>query len=169
MDHPSAQPPPEYGLEPEQLTITDEAMHQIISGYTREAGVRNLERKIGEICRKAAREIYEGTCESVFVDEKQLEQYLGKERFHVDRINEQDEIGIVRGLAWTSVGGDTLQIEVNLLDICFVKQNLHKDLILCSERICFQKFLTFFITKRQCTAHYLNETFQLVEPLCLLL
>ena len=93
------------GLEPEQLTITDEAMHQIISGYTREAGVRNLERKIGEICRKAAREIYEGTCESVFVDEKQLEQYLGKERFHVDRINEQDEIGIVRGLAWTSVGG----------------------------------------------------------------
>lgn len=103
------------GLEPEQLTITDEAMHQIISGYTREAGVRNLERKIGEICRKAAREIYEGTCESVFVDEKQLEQYLGKERFHVDRINDQDEIGIVRGLAWTSVGGDTLQIEVNVM------------------------------------------------------
>lgn len=95
------------------MTITDEAMHQIISGYTREAGVRNLERKIGEICRKAAREIYEGICESAFVDEKQLEQYLGKERFHVDRINEQDEIGIVRGLAWTSVGGDTLQIEVN--------------------------------------------------------
>ena len=103
------------GLKPEQLTITDEAMHQIISGYTREAGVRNLERKIGEICRKAAREIYEGICESVFVDEKQLEQYLGKERFHVDRINEQDEIGIVRGLAWTSVGGDTLQIEVNVM------------------------------------------------------
>ena len=103
------------GLEPEQLTITDEAMHQIISGYTREAGVRNLERKIGEICRKAAREIYEGICEFVFVDEKQLEQYLGKERFHVDRINEQDEIGIVRGLAWTSVGGDTLQIEVNVM------------------------------------------------------
>ena len=77
--------------------------------------MRNLERKIGEICRKAAREIYEGTCESVFVDEKQLEQYLGKERFHVDRINEQDEIGIVRGLAWTSVGGDTLQIEVNVM------------------------------------------------------
>ena len=84
------------GLEPEQLTITDEAMHQIISGYTREAGVRNLERKIGEICRKAAREIYEGICESVFVDEKQLEQYLGKERFHVDRINEQD----VSCVAW---------------------------------------------------------------------
>ena len=103
------------GLKPEQLTITDEAMHQIISGYTREAGVRNLERKIGEICRKAAREIYEGICEFVFVDEKQLEQYLGKERFHVDRINEQDEIGIVRGLAWTSVGGDTLQIEVNVM------------------------------------------------------
>ena len=103
------------GLKPEQLTITDEAMHQIISGYTREAGVRNLERKIGEICRKAAREIYEGNCTAVHVEKEQLEQYLGKERFHVDRINEQDEIGIVRGLAWTSVGGDTLQIEVNVM------------------------------------------------------
>ncbi len=103
------------GLETEQLTITDEAMHQIISGYTREAGVRNLERKLGEICRKAAREIYEGNCAAVHVEKDQLEHYLGKERFHVDRINDQDEIGIVRGLAWTSVGGDTLQIEVNVM------------------------------------------------------
>lgn len=103
------------GLETEQLTITDEAMHQIISGYTREAGVRNLERKLGEICRKAAREIYEGNCTAVHVEQDQLENYLGKERFHVDRINDQDEIGIVRGLAWTSVGGDTLQIEVNVM------------------------------------------------------
>ena len=103
------------GLETEQLTITDEAMHQIISGYTREAGVRNLERKLGEICRKAAREIYEGNCTAVHVEKDQLEHYLGKERFHVDRINDQDEIGIVRGLAWTSVGGDTLQIEVNVM------------------------------------------------------
>ncbi len=103
------------GLETEQLTITDKAMHQIISGYTREAGVRNLERKLGEICRKAAREIYEGNCTAVHVEKDQLEHYLGKERFHVDRINDQDEIGIVRGLAWTSVGGDTLQIEVNVM------------------------------------------------------
>ncbi len=103
------------GLKPEQLTVTDEAMHQIISGYTREAGVRNLERKLGEICRKAAREIYEGNCTAVHVEKDQLEHYLGKERFHVDRINDQDEIGIVRGLAWTSVGGDTLQIEVNVM------------------------------------------------------
>ena len=103
------------GLETEQLTITDEAMHQIISGYTREAGVRNLERKLGEICRKAAKEIYEGNCTAVTVEKDQLEHYLGKERFHVDRINDQDEIGIVRGLAWTSVGGDTLQIEVNVM------------------------------------------------------
>ena len=103
------------GLKPEQLTVTDEAMHQIISGYTREAGVRNLERKLGEICRKAAREIYEGNCTEVHVEKDQLEHYLGKERFHVDRINDQDEIGIVRGLAWTSVGGDTLQIEVNVM------------------------------------------------------
>ena len=103
------------GLATEQLTIIDEAMHQIISGYTREAGVRNLERKLGEICRKAAREIYEGNCTAVHVEKDQLEHYLGKERFHVDRINDQDEIGIVRGLAWTSVGGDTLQIEVNVM------------------------------------------------------
>lgn len=103
------------GLKAEQLTVTDEAMHQIISGYTREAGVRNLERKLGEICRKAAREIYEGNCMAVHVEKNHLEDYLGKERFHVDRINDQDEIGIVRGLAWTSVGGDTLQIEVNVM------------------------------------------------------
>ena len=103
------------GLESEQLTVTDDAMRQIISGYTREAGVRNLERKLGEICRKAAREIYGGNCMAVHVEKNHLEDYLGKERFHVDRINDQDEIGIVRGLAWTSVGGDTLQIEVNVM------------------------------------------------------
>ena len=103
------------GLGTEQLTVSDEALHQIISGYTREAGVRNLERKLGELCRKAAKEIYEGNCMEVHVEKEDLEHYLGKERFHVDRINDQDEIGIVRGLAWTSVGGDTLQIEVNVM------------------------------------------------------
>ena len=103
------------GLKAEQLTVTDEAMHQIINGYTREAGVRNLERKLGAICRKAAREIYGGNCTTVHVEKDQLEYYLGKERFHVNHIDHQSEIGIVRGLAWTSVGGDTLQIEVNVM------------------------------------------------------
>lgn len=103
------------GLQPEQLIISDEALQSMISGYTREAGVRNLERKIGQICRKAAREIYEGNCEHITVEPEQLEKYLGKERFHVDMKNEADEVGIVRGLAWTSVGGTTLQIEVNIM------------------------------------------------------
>ena len=103
------------GLKAEQLTVADDAMHQIINGYTREAGVRNLERKLGAICRKAAREIYGGNCTTVHVEKDQLEHYLGKERFHVNHIDHQSEIGIVRGLAWTSVGGDTLQIEVNVM------------------------------------------------------
>lgn len=103
------------GILPEQLIIGDDALGHVIRGYTKEAGVRNLERKIGEICRKAAREIYEGKSEVVSVDNENLETYLGKERYTIDKINEKDEIGIVRGLAWTSVGGDTLQIEVNIM------------------------------------------------------
>lgn len=103
------------GLKPEQLTITDKALQKIISGYTREAGVRGLERKIGEIARKAAREIYEGDQKKVKVTGQNLEKYLGKEKYQADKKNETDEIGIVRGLAWTSVGGDTLEIEVNIM------------------------------------------------------
>jgi ATP-dependent Lon protease len=103
------------GILPEQLVLDDEALAQMIQSYTREAGVRNLERKIGEICRKAAREIYEGETDSVHITVENLEHYLGKKRYTVDKINEKDEIGIVRGLAWTSVGGDTLQIEVNIM------------------------------------------------------
>ena len=103
------------GILPQQLVIDDDALGHIIRGYTKEAGVRNLERKIGEICRKAAREIYEGKSDTVRIENGCLENYLGKERYTVDRINEKDEIGIVRGLAWTSVGGDTLQIEVNVM------------------------------------------------------
>ena len=103
------------GLEPEQLTITDEAMHQIISGYTREAGVRQLERKVGEICRKSAREILEDKMNRIRVTETNLHKYLGKEKYTFDQKNENDEVGIVRGLAWTSVGGDTLEIEVNVM------------------------------------------------------
>ena len=103
------------GLLPEQLVISERALERVIRGYTREAGVRNLERKIGEICRKAAREIYEGEREVVRIKEKNLEKYLGRERYTIEHINESDEVGIVRGLAWTSVGGDTLQIEVNIM------------------------------------------------------
>ena len=103
------------GILPEQFSISDRALGCLIRGYTKEAGVRNLERKIGELCRKAAREIYEGNREVVRIKEKNLEKYLGKERYTVDKVNEADEIGIVRGLAWTSVGGDTLQIEVNIM------------------------------------------------------
>lgn len=103
------------GLKEGQLAVTDRAMSAIIRGYTREAGVRNLERKLGEICRKAAREIYEGEKKSVKITEQNLAKYLGKQKYDFDKRNQQDEIGIVRGLAWTSVGGDTLEIEVNIM------------------------------------------------------
>lgn len=103
------------GIRPEQLAITDKAMAKIISGYTREAGVRNLERKLGEICRKAARTLYEGEKEKIKVTEQNLEKFLGKEKYSFDKKNDTDEVGIVRGLAWTSVGGDTLEIEVNIM------------------------------------------------------
>ena len=103
------------GLKPRQLTIASKALDKIIAGYTREAGVRNLERKIGEICRKAARELIEEDRKQIKITEKNLEKYLGKEKYSFDEKNEMDEIGIVRGLAWTSVGGVTLQIEVNIM------------------------------------------------------
>ena len=103
------------GLSKEQLTISDSALKDIIEHYTREAGVRGLERTIGGICRKAAREILQKKSTSVHVTGRNLEKYLGKPRFRADMANESDDVGIVRGLAWTSVGGDTLQIEVNIM------------------------------------------------------
>ena len=103
------------GLKPGELTVSDKALSAIIRGYTREAGVRNLERKLGEICRKAAREIYENEKKSVKVTEQNLTKYLGKKKYDFDKRNDKDEIGVVRGLAWTSVGGDTLEIEVNIM------------------------------------------------------
>ncbi|MDE6981776.1 MAG: endopeptidase La, partial [Lachnospiraceae bacterium] len=103
------------GLKKEQLTISRDALSMVIRGYTREAGVRNLERKLGEICRKAAREVYEGDKKKVAVTRKNLEKFLGKEKYSFDKAGKNDEIGIVRGLAWTSVGGDTLEIEVNVM------------------------------------------------------
>ena len=103
------------GLTGEKLSISDKALEKIIHNYTREAGVRNLERRIGELCRKAAWEFLEKDRTSVRVTEANLEKYLGKEKITFEDANEEDEIGIVRGLAWTSVGGDTLQIEVNVM------------------------------------------------------
>lgn len=104
-----------HGLKEDQLTISDKALELMIHSYTREAGVRNLERKIGEICRKAAREILENKKSVVRITESSLKKYLGKEKYLFDVANELPEIGIARGLAWTSVGGDTLQIEVNAM------------------------------------------------------
>lgn len=104
-----------HGLKKSQLTITKPAMARLISGYTKEAGVRQLERKIGEICRKAARELADDPDQSIRVTEKGLEKYLGRKKYSIQKKNDQNEIGIVRGLAWTSVGGDTLQIEVNIM------------------------------------------------------
>lgn len=103
------------GLEGGKLLISDSAVREIIASYTREAGVRELERKIGEICRKAARELLQEKKACVKVNCRNLEKYLGKRRYTSIKANKTDEVGIVRGLAWTSVGGDTLQIEVNIM------------------------------------------------------
>lgn len=105
------------GLTKKQLSVSDGAIKNIIQYYTREAGVRGLERKIGEICRKAAWEIVkEGNKEKeIKVSANNLSKYLGKEKYSVNKANAVSEVGIVRGLAWTSVGGETLQIEVNVM------------------------------------------------------
>lgn len=103
------------GLNRKQLSISDKALNRVITGYTKEAGVRNLERKIGEICRKAAKEVISDGIQKVHVNDRNLSKYLGNEKYTFQTANEKDEIGIVRGLAWTSVGGDTLQIEVNVM------------------------------------------------------
>lgn len=103
------------GLKKEQLKISKNAVWKIASNYTKEAGVRQLEREIGNICRKAAKEILTTGKKSVTITEKNLFKYLGKEKFTYQMANAEDEIGIVCGLAWTSVGGDTLQIEVNVM------------------------------------------------------
>ena len=103
------------GLKKGELSISDKALAKIISGYTKESGVRNLERKLGAVCRKAAREIYEKKKTSVKITGSNLEKYLGIVRYTLDSINEKDDVGIVRGLAWTSVGGVTLEVEVNVM------------------------------------------------------
>ena len=106
------------GLTKKQLKFTDKAIEKIIDGYTKEAGVRSLERQIASICRKAVRQLYNNGAidESkapVRVNDKTLTEMLGKVKFEIEPANKKSDIGIVRGLAWTSVGGDTLEIEVN--------------------------------------------------------
>lgn len=105
----------ENGIEKGKLTIQSAALKKIINNYTKEAGVRNLERTIGQICRKTARLIMEEDKKKVTVTSKHLSDFLGKEHFNYLMANKKDEIGISRGLAWTQVGGDTLQIEVNVM------------------------------------------------------
>ncbi|MFR4475069.1 MAG: endopeptidase La [Blautia wexlerae] len=105
----------ENGIEKGKLTIQSAALKKIINNYTKEAGVRNLERTIGQICRKTARLIMEEDKKKVTVTLKNLSDFLGKEHFNYLMANKKDEIGISRGLAWTQVGGDTLQIEVNVM------------------------------------------------------
>ncbi len=103
------------GLKDSGLSISDGAIRKIIHNYTREAGVRNLERRIGDICRKAARQYLEQKRQGIKVTESNLTRYLGKEKISFEDANEEDQAGVVRGLAWTSAGGDTLQIEVNVM------------------------------------------------------
>ena len=103
------------GIKQEQLVISDGALRNVIAYYTKEAGVRGLERQIGKLCRKAARQLVENKDKKLKVNSQNLEKYLGKPKVRKDKANEMDDIGIVRGLAWTSVGGDTLQIEVNVM------------------------------------------------------
>lgn len=115
MEHLFAKQMERNGLKEGQFSLSSNAMESIIQGYTREAGVRELERKIGQLCRKAARELLEEKKKSVKITESNLEKYLGKARFSYLKANMEDGVGLVRGLAWTSVGGDTLQIEVNIM------------------------------------------------------
>lgn len=103
------------GIKKEQLTITDSALKDIIRLYTREAGVRSLERTIGKLCRKAAREIFKDSEAAVKVTKTNLKTYLGNPKYSPEKKNDCAEVGIVRGLAWTSVGGVTLEVEVNVL------------------------------------------------------
>ncbi|MEY8431054.1 endopeptidase La [Lachnospiraceae bacterium 48-42] len=104
-----------HGLSENQVSISKKAIWKMAGNYTKEAGVRQLERKIGDICRKSAREVLEKKKKCIRVTESNLEHYLGKELYQYQAVNDKDEVGIVRGLAWTSVGGDTLQIEVNVM------------------------------------------------------
>ncbi|WP_420324115.1 endopeptidase La [Mediterraneibacter faecis] len=104
-----------HGITAEQLSFSKKAIWKIAHNYTKEAGVRQLEREIGNICRKAAKELLTTEKEKIIVTDRNLHKFLGKEKYSYQMANAAPEVGIVRGLAWTSVGGDTLQIEVNVM------------------------------------------------------
>lgn len=104
------------GLTKEQFSVTDDALKDIIDYYTREAGVRKLEQTLETLARKAAKAMLEEDKRSVKITQRTLEKYLGKHKYHIERMNEKSEVGVVRGLAWTSVGGETLSVEVNVMD-----------------------------------------------------
>lgn len=101
----------EHGLKKENIKISEKAVHDLINYYTRESGVRNLEREVANLCRKVARKIVTNKAKSYSITPSNLEKYLGKHRFHFDMVEGEDQIGVTTGLAWTTVGGDTLQIE----------------------------------------------------------
>lgn len=103
------------GLNEKQINFTDNSLKSIIEYYTREAGVRKLEGQIARVCRKSAKQLLETRKKSIKITDKNIEDYLGKKRYHFDMMNERDEVGVARGLAWTAVGGDTLSIEVNVM------------------------------------------------------
>lgn len=103
------------GLSPEQLTFSRHAVWKMARNYTKEAGVRQLEREIGNVCRKAAKELLTTDRKKIAVTDRNIQKFLGKEKYSYQMVNPEPEVGIVRGLAWTSVGGDTLQIEVNVM------------------------------------------------------
>ena len=104
-----------HGLSAEQLSFSKKAIWKMAHNYTKEAGVRQLEREIGNVCRKAAKEILTEGIEKISVTDRNIHKFLGREKFTYQMVNPAPETGIVRGLAWTSVGGDTLQIEVNVM------------------------------------------------------
>ena len=104
-----------HGLTKAQLRLNDLAIEKIITNYTREAGVRQLERRIGDVCRKGVRQILQKNKRSIRITEKNIDKFLGKPKYNSAMANEKDEVGIARGLAWTSVGGETLSVEVNVL------------------------------------------------------
>ena len=106
-----------HGLKKSQLKITDDGIREIISGYTRESGVRNLERLMAKVCRKAdLRLVGEENPKKITVSERNLEEFLGIRRYHTDEMEKEDPVGLVTGLAWTSVGGETLEVEVNVME-----------------------------------------------------
>lgn len=105
----------EHGLKEKDLTISEDGIRSLINDYTRESGVRNLERELANVCRKAARQVVEGKDKKKRVTPRNIEHYLGKKRYHYDRIKDNDEIGVATGMAWTIVGGDTLFIETTVV------------------------------------------------------